>query len=117
MDILDEERILLAGQDEYMVRGNRDPFYLLSKALKVPLKLKTRGILYPNAQYGIIVKAGVKKVSQSFVKARATGFLKKMEHLVMIQNRWLCTRTLLTQKIWARNFHPDQRIIPPSIWS
>lgn len=86
-DVFKKEKVTLAGQDEYIVRGGRDLFELLPKAFK---GIKQIGVIgwgsqgpaqaqnlrdsLVEAKSDIVVKIGLRKGSKSFTEARAAGF-------------------------------------------
>ncbi|TYG96982.1 hypothetical protein ES288_A10G001000v1 [Gossypium darwinii] len=85
--VFKKEKVSLAGQDEYIVRGGRDLFKLLPDAFK---GIKQIGVIgwgsqgpaqaqnlrdsLADAKSDIIVKVGLRKGSRSFDEARAAGF-------------------------------------------
>ncbi|KAB2060194.1 hypothetical protein ES319_A10G000300v1 [Gossypium barbadense] len=85
--VFKKEKVSLAGQDEYIVRGGRDLFKLLPDAFK---GIKQIGVIgwgsqgpaqaqnlrdsLADAKSDIIVKVGLRKGSRSFDEARADGF-------------------------------------------
>lgn len=86
-EVFNKEKINLAGNDEFIVRGGRDLFPLLPKAFK---GIKQIGVIgwgsqgpaqaqnlrdsLVDAGSDIIVKVGLRKGSKSFAEARAAGF-------------------------------------------
>jgi ketol-acid reductoisomerase len=86
-DVFKKEKITLAGQDEYIVRGGRDLFELLPKAFKGvkqigvigwgsqgPAQAQNLRDSLAEAKSDIVVKVGLRKGSKSFAEARAAGF-------------------------------------------
>ncbi|GAB4859625.1 hypothetical protein Ancab_011099 [Ancistrocladus abbreviatus] len=85
--VFKKEKISLAGHDEYIVRGGRNLFPLLSDAFK---GIKQIGVIgwgsqgpaqaqnlrdsLVEAESDIVVKIGLRKGSRSFEEARAAGF-------------------------------------------
>ncbi|XXG57984.1 hypothetical protein AAC387_Pa04g0414 [Persea americana] len=85
--VFKKEKVTLAGQDEYIVRGGRDLFHLLPDAFK---GIKQIGVIgwgsqgpaqaqnlrdsLADAGSDIVVKIGLRKGSRSFAEARAAGF-------------------------------------------
>ncbi|XP_026401213.1 ketol-acid reductoisomerase, chloroplastic-like isoform X2 [Papaver somniferum] len=85
-----KEKVTLAGNDEYVVRGGRHLFHLLPEAFK---GIKQIGVLgwgsqacaqaqnlrdsLAEARSNIVVKIGLRKGSRSFAKARAVGFTEE----------------------------------------
>ncbi|KAE9599915.1 putative ketol-acid reductoisomerase (NADP(+)) [Lupinus albus] len=85
--VFKKEKISLAGNDEYIVRGGRDLFHLLPDAFK---GIKQIGVIgwgsqgpaqaqnlrdsLAEAKSDIVVKIGLRKGSSSFAEARAAGF-------------------------------------------
>ncbi|CAL0322570.1 unnamed protein product [Lupinus luteus] len=85
--VFKKEKISLAGNDEYIVRGGRDLFHLLPDAFK---GIKQIGVIgwgsqgpaqaqnlrdsLAEAKSDIVVKIGLRKGSRSFAEARAAGF-------------------------------------------
>ncbi|XP_010913236.1 ketol-acid reductoisomerase, chloroplastic [Elaeis guineensis] len=88
--VFKKEKITLAGQNEYIVRGGRDLFHLLPDAFK---GIKQIGVIgwgsqgpaqaqnlrdsLAEAQSDIVVKIGLRKGSRSFEEARAAGFTEE----------------------------------------
>ncbi|XP_042379892.1 ketol-acid reductoisomerase, chloroplastic-like [Zingiber officinale] len=88
--VFKKEKITLAGNDEYIVRGGRDLFHLLPDAFK---GIKQIGVLGWGSQgpaqaqnlrdslvaanSDIVVKIGLRKGSASFDEARAAGFTEE----------------------------------------
>ncbi|KAJ3670901.1 hypothetical protein LUZ60_008327 [Juncus effusus] len=88
--VFKKEKITLAGQDEYIVRGGRDLFHLLPDAFK---GIKQIGVIgwgsqgpaqaqnlrdsLVEAKSDIVVKIGLRKGSKSFEEARAAGFTEE----------------------------------------
>ncbi|XP_077252201.1 ketol-acid reductoisomerase, chloroplastic-like [Tasmannia lanceolata] len=88
--VFKKEKVTLAGQDEYIVRGGRDLFHLLPDAFK---GIKQIGVLgwgsqgpaqaqnlrdsLAVAKSDIVVKIGLRKGSSSFAEARAAGFTEE----------------------------------------
>ncbi|XP_074563457.1 ketol-acid reductoisomerase, chloroplastic-like [Curcuma longa] len=88
--VFKKEKITLAGNDEYIVRGGRDLFHLLPDAFK---GIKQIGVLGWGSQgpaqaqnlrdslvaanSDIVVKIGLRKGSASFGEARAAGFTEE----------------------------------------
>ncbi|KAL5989628.1 hypothetical protein ACLOJK_010521 [Asimina triloba] len=85
--VFKKEKVTLAGNDEYIVRGGRDLFPLLPAAFK---GIKQIGVIGWGSQgpaqaqnlrdslavagSDIVVKVGLRKSSRSFAEARAAGF-------------------------------------------
>lgn len=85
--VFTKEKITLAGQDEFIVRGGRDLFKLLPEAFR---GIKQIGVIgwgsqgpaqaqnlrdsLAEAKSNIKVKIGLRKGSKSFAEARAAGF-------------------------------------------
>ncbi|VFQ92825.1 unnamed protein product [Cuscuta campestris] len=88
--VFNKEKITLAGQDEYIVRGGRDLFNLLPDAFK---GIKQIGVIgwgsqgpaqaqnlrdsLAEAKSDILVKIGLRKGSSSCDEARAAGFTEE----------------------------------------
>ncbi|XP_008775613.2 ketol-acid reductoisomerase, chloroplastic-like [Phoenix dactylifera] len=88
--VFKKEKVTLAGQDEYIVRGGRDLFHLLPDAFK---GIKQIGVIgwgsqgpaqaqnlrdsLAEARSDIAVKIGLRKGSRSFEEARAAGFTEE----------------------------------------
>jgi len=88
--VFKKEKITLAGQDEFIVKGGRDLFHLLPDAFK---GIKQIGVLGWGSQgpaqaqnlrdslaevkSDIVVKIGLRKGSKSFAEARAAGFTEE----------------------------------------
>lgn len=89
-NVFTKEKITLAGQDEFIVRGGRDLFELLPDAFR---GIKQIGVIgwgsqgpaqaqnlrdsLEEAKSDIKVKIGLRKGSKSFAEARAAGFLEE----------------------------------------
>eukprot|EP00252_Welwitschia_mirabilis_P014102 TRINITY_DN3113_c0_g1_i1.p1 TRINITY_DN3113_c0_g1~~TRINITY_DN3113_c0_g1_i1.p1 ORF type:complete len:595 (+),score=119.56 TRINITY_DN3113_c0_g1_i1:184-1968(+) len=89
-DVFKKEKISLAGQDEYIVRGGRDLFQLLPEAFR---GIKQIGVIGWGSQgpaqaqnlrdsleaagSDIKVKIGLRKGSKSCAEARAAGFMEE----------------------------------------
>ncbi|KAK2642414.1 hypothetical protein Ddye_024177 [Dipteronia dyeriana] len=89
-NVFKKEKISLAGHDEYIVRGGRDLFHLLSDAFK---GIKQIGVIgwgsqgpaqaqnlrdsLTEAKSDVVVKIGLRKGSCSFAEARAAGFTEE----------------------------------------
>uniref|UniRef100_A0A0D6QTV5 Ketol-acid reductoisomerase, chloroplastic n=1 Tax=Araucaria cunninghamii TaxID=56994 RepID=A0A0D6QTV5_ARACU len=89
-EVFTKEKVTLAGQDEYIVRGGRDLFKLLPEAFK---GIKQIGVIgwgsqgpaqaqnlrdsLVEAKSDIVVKIGLRKGSKSFAEARAAGFTEE----------------------------------------
>ncbi|XP_047333921.1 ketol-acid reductoisomerase, chloroplastic-like [Impatiens glandulifera] len=85
--VFKKEKVTLAGNDEFIVRGGRDLFPLLPEAFK---GIKQIGVIgwgsqgpaqaqnlrdsLQEAKSDIVVKVGLRKGSSSFAEARASGF-------------------------------------------
>ncbi|KAI3946632.1 hypothetical protein MKW92_036374 [Papaver armeniacum] len=85
-----KEKVTLAGNDEYVVRGGRHLFHLLPEAFK---GIKQIGVIgwgsqacaqaqnlrdsLTEARSNIVVKIWLRKGSRSFAKARAVGFTEE----------------------------------------
>ncbi|XP_057955579.1 ketol-acid reductoisomerase, chloroplastic [Malania oleifera] len=88
--VFKKERVTLAGNDEYIVKGGRDLFHLLPDAFK---GIKQIGVIGWGSQgpaqaqnlrdslaevkSDIVVKIGLRKGSRSFDEARASGFTEE----------------------------------------
>ncbi|XP_072968723.1 ketol-acid reductoisomerase, chloroplastic-like [Typha angustifolia] len=88
--VFKKEKITLAGNDEFIVRGGRDLFHLLPDAFK---GIKQIGVIgwgsqgpaqaqnlrdsLAEAKSDIVVKIGLRKGSHSFNEARAAGFTEE----------------------------------------
>ncbi|KAI3914897.1 hypothetical protein MKX01_018066 [Papaver californicum] len=88
--VFDKEKVILAGNDEYIVRGGRDLFHLLPEAFK---GIKQIGVIgwgsqgpaqaqnlrdsLVEAKSDIVVKIGLRKGSASFAEARSVGFTEE----------------------------------------
>ncbi|KAK1311875.1 hypothetical protein QJS10_CPA07g00395 [Acorus calamus] len=88
--VFKKEKVTLAGEDEYIVKGGRDLFHLLPEAFK---GIKQIGVIgwgsqgpaqaqnlrdsLAAAQSDIVVKIGLRKGSRSFNEARAAGFTEE----------------------------------------
>ncbi|KAF5744063.1 hypothetical protein HS088_TW08G00655 [Tripterygium wilfordii] len=88
--VFKKEKVTLAGNDEYIVRGGRDLFPLLPDAFK---GIKQIGVIgwgsqgpaqaqnlrdsLAEAKSDVVVKIGLRKGSRSFAEARAAGFTEE----------------------------------------
>ncbi|KAI3945925.1 hypothetical protein MKW98_007274 [Papaver atlanticum] len=88
--VFNKEKVTLAGNDEYIVRGGRDLFHLLPEAFK---GIKQIGVIgwgsqgpaqaqnlrdsLVEAKSDIVVKIGLRKGSASFAEARSVGFTEE----------------------------------------
>eukprot|EP00245_Coleochaete_scutata_P005095 TRINITY_DN18380_c0_g2_i1.p1 TRINITY_DN18380_c0_g2~~TRINITY_DN18380_c0_g2_i1.p1 ORF type:complete len:647 (+),score=140.58 TRINITY_DN18380_c0_g2_i1:123-1943(+) len=92
--IFKKEKINLAGQEEYIVRGGRDLFPLLPKAFagikkigvigwgsQGPAQAQNLRDSLKEAGSDIVVKIGLRKSSKSAVDARAFGFTEETDTL------------------------------------
>ncbi|RZC69022.1 hypothetical protein C5167_032097 [Papaver somniferum] len=88
--VFNKEKVTLAGNDEYIVKGGRDLFHLLPEAFK---GIKQIGVIgwgsqgpaqaqnlrdsLVEAKSDIVVKIGLRKGSASFAEARSVGFTEE----------------------------------------
>ncbi|KAI3945924.1 hypothetical protein MKW98_007273 [Papaver atlanticum] len=85
-----KEKVTLAGNDEYVVRGGRHLFHLMPEAFKGITQIGVIGWgsqacaqaqnlrdSLTEARSNIVVKIGLRKGSRSFAKARAVGFTEE----------------------------------------
>ncbi|MCL7051888.1 hypothetical protein MKW94_018066 [Papaver nudicaule] len=88
--VFKKEKVTLAGNDEYIVKGGRDLFHLLPEAFKGvkqigvigwgsqgPAQAQNLRDSLVEAKSDIVVKIGLRKGSASFAEARSVGFTEE----------------------------------------